>query len=100
MLVLVVYSVYSVFEISLSSTITSADPILDSTLPWKYVPIYCHIEKNNKIVILYEKAFFIRIPVQRGFLENNHEVSNARFLQQIWIAGPYTDEALTAVAVA
>jgi hypothetical protein len=53
--IVVVYSVL----ISLSSTINSADPILDSTLHWKYLPIYCYIEKNYKIVILYEKAFLI-----------------------------------------
>jgi hypothetical protein len=37
----------------LSGTITSADPILVRTLPENYLPIYCHIEKIYKIVILY-----------------------------------------------
>ena len=53
---------YSVL-MPLSGTITSADPILVSTLPGNYLPIYCYIEKIYKIVILYEKIFFIRILV-------------------------------------
>jgi hypothetical protein len=37
----------------LSGTITSADPILVSTLPRNYLPIYCYIEKIYKIVTLW-----------------------------------------------
>ena len=37
----------------LSGTITSADPILVSALPWNNLPIYGYIEKIYKIVISY-----------------------------------------------
>ena len=58
---------YSVL-MPLSGTITSTDPILVSTLPGDYLPIYCYIEKIYKIVILYGKIFFIRILVYCSFL--------------------------------
>ena len=44
--------------IPLSGTVTSADPILVSTLPGNYLPIYCYIEKIYNIVILYGNIIF------------------------------------------
>jgi hypothetical protein len=38
---------------SLSGTVTSADPTLVSTLPGNHLPIYGYIEKIYKVIILY-----------------------------------------------
>ena len=42
----------------LFGTFTSADPILVSTLPGNYLPIYRYIENIYKIVILYGNIIF------------------------------------------
>ena len=71
--------VYSVL-MPLSGTFTSADPILVSTLPGNYLPIYRYIENIYKIVILYGNIFSFGYWGSAIFWEINHEFSNTYFL--------------------
>ena len=71
---------YSVVK-PLSGTITSTDPVLVSTLPANYWPIYCYIKKIYKIVILYGNIVFNSdTSVALFSLKKNHGFSNVIFL--------------------